>query len=71
LKKKWEKVPTMLQFFEMFWPKKNLKRICRETNWYATEEYEVEGENGETHIWSKGGKEWKPLTVKELKAFGN
>jgi hypothetical protein len=69
LKKKWEKVPTMLQFFEMFWPKKNLKRICRETNWYATEEYEVEGENGETHIWSKGGKEWKPLTVKELKPF--
>jgi hypothetical protein len=30
----------MLQFFEMFWPKKNLKRIYRETNRYATEEYE-------------------------------
>jgi hypothetical protein len=54
----WNKVPTMLQLFEIFWPHNVLRDIVIETNRYATEDL-------------RGGKTYggKPLTISGLKAF--
>jgi len=52
-----EKVLIMFQLFILFWSKKTLERIYRETNRYAMDDYEIEGETIECTIWTKGGKD--------------
>ena len=48
----------------MFWTYTTLRRIVIETSWYATEE----DEDGNV-LPHYGGKNWKPLSLLELKAF--
>jgi hypothetical protein len=46
-----------------------MQKICDETNRYATEEWELEYEDGCKELWTKGGKQWMDLIVKEFQAF--
>ena len=55
LRGQWEKVPTFMQLFITFWPNEVMKKICDETNRYATEEWKLEYEDGCNELWTKGG----------------
>ena len=57
----WNKVSTMLQLFEIFWPYNVLRDIFIEANCYDTEDLG----GGKTY----GGVDWEPLTIPGLKAF--
>jgi hypothetical protein len=47
LKRNWDKIPTMLQLFGLFWTRDTLRKICVETNRYAREKLTRENANGE------------------------
>jgi hypothetical protein len=61
-KRFFERIPTIWQLFELFWPFNLLRKIVIETNRYATEPLDARGN-------TRGGKKWKALTVAGLKAF--
>lgn len=73
LKKNYDRVPTMLQFFGIFWDRDTLHRICAEINRYAMEELKVkkygEADDGHNEFYTRGGVDWFPIDEKELKAF--
>jgi hypothetical protein len=54
--------PTILQLFEFFWPFNLLCKIVMETNCYATEPLDAQGN-------TSGGPKWETFTILELKAF--
>ena len=65
-------VPSILQLFGMFWSYETLRRICAETNRYATKELEITymGDGGlQIMTYSRGGEKLYVVTVQELKAF--
>jgi hypothetical protein len=55
------RMPTFLMLFRLFWPDTLLRKICTETNQYATT---VDGEGN-----VPGGRRWRRLFVAGLKAF--
>lgn len=69
LKNVYDKVPTMLQLFGFFWGRRVLRKICMETNRYATESLTVQKEDGTEETYTRGGPLWYSIDVAELKAF--
>jgi hypothetical protein len=57
-----ERLPTILQLFEFFWPFNLLQKIVTETNRYAIEPLDVHGN-------TRGGPKWVNFTIPELRAF--
>jgi hypothetical protein len=55
------RMPMFLMLFHLFWPDTLLRKICTETNRYATT---VDGEG-----IAPGGQRWRHLSVAGLKAF--
>jgi hypothetical protein len=55
-------IPTILQLFELFWPRTLLHKIVQETNCYATRPLDARGN-------TMGGPKWVNLTIAGLKAF--
>jgi hypothetical protein len=56
-----DRMPSYLQFFEMFWPSHVLRKIKIETNRYAREL----DDNGRR----RGGDSWYPVAEMELRVF--
>jgi hypothetical protein len=55
------RMPTFLMLFRLFWPDAVLRKICTETNRYATT---IDGEGN-----APRGRRWRRLSVAGLKAF--
>jgi hypothetical protein len=55
------RMPTFLMLFRLFWPDTLLRKICTETNRYAT------AVDGDRNV--PGGRRWRRLSVAGLKVF--